>query len=350
MFTCLWNYFNHYFNYSSIQTNEIPIEHNNIAIQNNPTNINFIDDNSHSLEIQESYKLIFSTHKNTPSKLEIILYKFYNGSISPIDISHLSSVFHYDNKCYKISSTININRYKPIISSIYNSNINHIVLPEHIYHNSYKHNEYIQVFPYFSQGDLFEYVSNNTLSIPDKLNIYAKCISIIKNLHNINIAHRDIKLENFLLSIENNNLELKLIDLDFASSNHYDLTFKGGTTQYISYEVINFIHFDNWFSTDIWATGIILYALLFNNFPWYNPLTCDTLTKKTFKNPLEPCPLFEDYFYNKHYTYWHKDLNKLSIDEKTLNILNVIFNYSFNLNWYDRIDISYIEFLLNTIN
>lgn len=362
MFTCIFNYFYQYFNfdYSPIQTKTICLKNtsNNSFKTNSSSNSSLDSPSYYSLNssldysLNYSYKLIFSTSENTFTDIDLILNKFYNRTINTFNISSNSSIFHYNNKFYKISSILDINRYTQTLSSIFKSNINHIILPEHIYHNLYNSNEYIQIFPYFNQGDLFEYVTTHNLSITETLHIYSKCINIIKNLHNINIAHRDIKLENFLISTENNNLEIKLIDLDFSSSYNTHLHFLGGTPQYISYEAINSKSFKNWFSNDIWALGIILYTLLFNNFPWNNSLTFETYKKKNFKSNqyLKPCVLFEHYINNKHYEYWHKDLKNLSINKKIFTTLNIIFNYTFNLEWYNRNNIFYIEFLLNTIN
>ena len=73
-----------------------------------------------------------------------------------------------------------------------------------------------------------------------KKNIFTKIVDVISELHKINIAHRDIKPENFLIQIKNNDIFIKITDLDFACINDTDFNFTGGTLQYASYELLNF--------------------------------------------------------------------------------------------------------------
>ena len=56
---------------------------------------------------------------------------------------------------------------------------------------------FLEIYDYYEEGDLFNYVSSKNLSFEDKLSLIKQIIVIIKDLHSINITHRDIKLEKF---------------------------------------------------------------------------------------------------------------------------------------------------------
>lgn len=76
------------------------------------------------------------------------------------------------------------------------------------------------------------------------------------------IIHRDLKLGNLLLSL---NMEVKVCDFGLACQlDSYDerrLTVCG-TPNYIAPEVISTTSNGHSFEVDIWALGIIMYALL----------------------------------------------------------------------------------------
>jgi serine/threonine protein kinase len=79
-----------------------------------------------------------------------------------------------------------------------------------------------------------------------------------------NIVHRDIKLENILISKEMN---IKLIDFGFSTFGnqlHYDFC---GTPHYISPEIISKGGYLG-HGADIWAVGIVMYKLLTGTFPF----------------------------------------------------------------------------------
>lgn len=130
--------------------------------------------------------------------------------------------------------------------------------------------------PYFGEGDLFTYVSENEISQKEIMNIFQKLLPPIKFCHDNNIVHKDIKLENFL--IYGNHSFYILID--FAMAQEEDGTkeelttskCKFGTAQYLSPESIHQSILDGYqrFSkaTDIWSLGIILYILKYKNYPF----------------------------------------------------------------------------------
>ena len=82
-----------------------------------------------------------------------------------------------------------------------------------------------------------------------------------------NIFHRDIKLENILLT---KNDTVKSIDLGFAikcnNKNEFQ-NFFCGTLYYMSPEIINKKKYLPYYS-DIWSLGVLLYTMIFGKFPF----------------------------------------------------------------------------------
>ena len=67
-----------------------------------------------------------------------------------------------------------------------------------------------------------------------------KLLHAINHMHYSNIAHRDIKCENLLLSSTERNAEVKIIDFGLSKefTSQYDFRQKVGTLQYIAPEVL----------------------------------------------------------------------------------------------------------------
>ena len=83
-------------------------------------------------------------------------------------------------------------------------------------------------------------------------------------LHYNNIVHRDLKLENILISKD---MRIKLIDFGFSTFDnqiHYDFC---GTPHYISPEIIGKGGYTGQ-AADIWAVGVIMYKILTGAFPF----------------------------------------------------------------------------------
>tara|TARA_B100001559_G_C16427702_1_gene588302 strand:+ start:177 stop:1196 length:1020 start_codon:yes stop_codon:yes gene_type:complete len=336
MFSCISDYISYYYNKYFTSYNSIE---QNIIVP--------INKNTSSLEIQDLYELKYSTTKNPSKNIELIFYKIYSNEIEPFySDKKNSSIFKYNDKIFKLGSKKNYDNYIVIINIIDTLKLNNIITPEQIYYNKYKKNEYIEIFPYYPDGDLFNYFEKNIFTINEKIDIFKQIVNIISTLHKNNIAHRDIKLENFLIQKNNDQLIIKITDLDFSCIATKNLNFKGGTIQYASYELINNQKFTSWYSSDIWSLTIILYILLFEVFPWNNTLTYNTYNKLT-KNIDTPCDLFNNYISQNPNDYWHNNLKHLfKKNHNYLNIFTHLFTYGFNENWKDRTDINYIKHLL----
>ena len=124
---------------------------------------------------------------------------------------------------------------------------------------------------YVPNGELLHFLENpeNTNLTENQIcKIYQQIISGIEYLHEIGIAHRDLKLENILLNSEKN---IKIID--FGLSNKYNkengelLQSSCGSPCYAAPEMIKGIQYHG-LDTDIWSSGILLYLMLCKSFPF----------------------------------------------------------------------------------
>ena len=96
--------------------------------------------------------------------------------------------------------------------------------------------------------------------------MFKQVVSGIEYCHARCITHRDIKLENVLLNAEMN---VKIIDFGFSTCIPNDKRIKifCGTPSYMAPEIVNKTEYCGP-PADIWALGILLYAMLNGCFPF----------------------------------------------------------------------------------
>ncbi|XP_048759440.2 testis-specific serine/threonine-protein kinase 1-like [Ostrea edulis] len=117
------------------------------------------------------------------------------------------------------------------------------------------------------RGDLLEFVSGlGHLTEPDARRFFHQLLDIVAYLHESNICHRDIKLENLMLD---SCFNLKLIDFGFAQymKNAEQLTTASGSYVYAAPEVMDGEPY-NGVLADIWSMGVCLYAMLCGKLPF----------------------------------------------------------------------------------
>ena len=93
-------------------------------------------------------------------------------------------------------------------------------------------------------GDLFERMTKiGRYNEVDARLLMLNVFEVIRYLHEKDIVHRDIKLENILLVYENENTVIKVTDFGLAKSTTDGLHTYCGTPQYFAPEVFHFIDF-----------------------------------------------------------------------------------------------------------
>lgn len=145
----------------------------------------------------------------------------------------------------------------------------------------------LMVLPLCAGGDLFELVANHRSQISVGLarRIFGDIARAVKFLHENNVVHRDIKLENILLNIpESSIFDIEDYDkypksiatlTDMGLSRRIDpedpmLTTRCGSEDYVPPELLMGQPYDGR-QTDSWALGVLLYAIMEGRLPFDPP-------------------------------------------------------------------------------
>jgi serine/threonine protein kinase len=112
------------------------------------------------------------------------------------------------------------------------------------------------------------------MSRPETYCVFRQICDGVEYLHEMGLAHRDLKLDNCVMTTNN---VVKLIDFGTAVVFHYP---GGGTHQkasgivgsdpYLAPEVITQESYDPR-KTDVWSVAIIFMCMILRRFPWKNP-------------------------------------------------------------------------------
>jgi len=230
-----------------------------IETNNYSCNVNIIDDiyNKiiHSQDFYETYKM-----------LKIIYRKKYKAAFI------VKSKINKQNYFIKIKSNeIDDNNEYSIYEKLKDVNSKYII----------KYIDYIKkidysyyIYEYYLAENLFEYVKKNNVNIIKVKHIFYQIATAVKLLHDNNIIHGDLKLENILI---NENLDIKIIDFDLSNvfSGEYVSDSIYGTVNYIAPESYNLAVYSK--KSDVWCMGVILYVLLTKKFPCeMNLISCES--------------------------------------------------------------------------
>lgn len=140
------------------------------------------------------------------------------------------------------------------------------------------------VMQYADNGSLLEMIRKRS-QIPEEeaKSIYRQLISAINYCHSKDIVHRDIKCENLLFDSDN---VLKIIDFGFARL--YDSRLPRnmsetycGSYAYACPEILRGEPYDPRHA-DAWASGVVLYAMVFGRLP-FDDASFTKLVKQVFE-------------------------------------------------------------------
>ncbi|CEL93112.1 unnamed protein product [Vitrella brassicaformis CCMP3155] len=128
------------------------------------------------------------------------------------------------------------------------------------------------IMEFASNGELREYVANRQRLTEDEArHFFQQIVKGVHYCHSRNIVHRDLKLENILLD---DGLKCKIVDFglsDFVAPSERVVT-EGGTEAYLAPEVYHGSSADSDpFKIDVWALGVILYAMTHGKLPFHAP-------------------------------------------------------------------------------
>lgn len=118
-----------------------------------------------------------------------------------------------------------------------------------------------------SGGELFEYIlSRKHLKDDCARKFFCQLVSGVAYLHSSGVVHRDLKLENLLLSSNNN---LYISDFGFANTTSTEVLMSTscGSPCYAAPELVTANGYVGE-SADIWSLGVILYAMLAGYLPF----------------------------------------------------------------------------------
>ena len=148
--------------------------------------------------------------------------------------------------------------------------------------------EYILIImEYINGGNLFSFLKKHRkVSEKTAKLLYRQIILGIKYIHEQGIVHRDIKLENILIDLNNN---IKICDFGIGrvlSSPDQPLFDQCGTPMYIAPEILLCSKEKGYkgFPVDIWSSGVVLYILLSGTLPFAFKNTSSSLSENNESN------------------------------------------------------------------
>jgi len=122
------------------------------------------------------------------------------------------------------------------------------------------------VMEYVPGGELYDHIVQKKFSEEEALKIFAQLMKGVNYLHQRNVVHRDLKLENILLDSRAN---VKVGDFGFATVTKQGefMSTSCGSPYYVAPEVIREER-KYTEKVDIWSCGVILYALVTGVLPF----------------------------------------------------------------------------------
>ena len=137
-----------------------------------------------------------------------------------------------------------------------------LMTPEEIVEND---SRLFQFMPFAEKGDLLHLMRTTPMDKKTLIKFADQLICAIEKLHSFGIVHRDIKLENILIS---GNGTLKLGDFGLCSiTSDGVMTDNCGSFEYAAPEAIHSQSFDG-FKADMWGIGVVIYALFQKRLPF----------------------------------------------------------------------------------
>ena len=158
----------------------------------------------------------------------------------------------------------------------------------HLYDVFENESFYYLIMAYCSGGDLFSYLEQRNYMLKEKdacLIIYKLCKAIYY-IHSYGIVHRDIKPENILMTSNEDNADIRLLDFGLGKilgpGEFCHEPF--GTLSYVAPEVLCERPYNK--AVDLWSVGVTTYLLLCGFLPFDDPDDDTEVARKTINEPV----------------------------------------------------------------
>ncbi|GMG38427.1 unnamed protein product [Ambrosiozyma monospora] len=256
----------------------------------------------------------FTTFESGSNKKQVwpCVKQIGEGSFSKVYLSashqcaiKVSNIVETEDEDTKLRIQSSLVRELEILQSLKHPNVVQLIGSN----SNLSHNQVIMALKYYVGGDLFSflvyYKQQGNVNSDLLRAIFANVVSAVKYLHDNDICHRDIKLENVLLCYsqeqlariraENQrnpeiepNLYSHLVALsDFGLSKKIDpldplLSTRCGSEDYVSPELLLGMKYDGK-ENDCWSLGVLLYTMLEDRLP-FDPLPNKPVRRRTGKN------------------------------------------------------------------
>jgi serine/threonine protein kinase len=139
------------------------------------------------------------------------------------------------------------------------------------------------IMEYCSGGDLFSYLEQRNFHLPEQLacKFMHKMCAAIYYIHSYGIAHRDLKPENVLMTSNDENADLRILDFGLSKIIGPDekCTEPYGTLSYVAPEVLLDVPYGK--EVDLWSLGVITYLMLGAALPFDDKDDEEEIARKT---------------------------------------------------------------------
>ena len=184
--------------------------------------------------------------------------------------------------------------------------------------NSNKEIIYYQILEYANNGELKDYINDNSSRIPEKISakLFSKIVKGVKYLHDNNIAHCDLKPENILLD---QNFNPKINDFGFSQefdgkNGNYLLHKRSGTPIYSSPDVrLAFTKGYDGTKNDVFSLGVLLFVITIGEFPFESATYSDEKYKFIIKG---------------RFNHFWEFFNYIEISEEFKNLINSLISHT----------------------
>ena len=157
----------------------------------------------------------------------------------------------------------------------------------HLYEVFENEEFYYIIMEYCAGGDLFSYLEKRHFHIREEraCQIIHKILTALYYIHSYGIIHRDIKPENILMTSNENNADIKILDFGLSKilgPGEYCIE-PYGTLSYVAPEVLLEKSYNK--QVDLWSLGITTYLIVGGSLPFDHIKNDKEIARQTINDP-----------------------------------------------------------------